>query len=129
MRIINYSVIRPIHLVRSAPCLTEFRRTFSTDRRTFSTESGSTVSEERARKLKALFGVTSATEGQKPLGMPIKGINSGFSGSADAAVIGNAGGIGKELGEGKEEESAEKAWLDSGYIEYMNNQKDKGWKS
>ena len=24
---------------------------------------------------------------------------------------------------------AEQAWLDSGYIEYMDNQRDKGWKT
>lgn len=28
-----------------------------------------------------------------------------------------------------EKSPAERAWLDSGYIEYMDNQRDKGWKT
>lgn len=101
------------------------RRTQLSISHSFSTESGSAISEERARKLKALFGVTTATDGLKPLGMPIKPTTPA-AGTAGAAGNTDKGAViaGKEG-----EESAEKAWLDSGYIEYMNNQKDKGWKS
>ena len=101
--------------------------------RGFSNETVSHVSEERARKLKALFGVTAATDGQKPLGMPIKSVTRTTLPTAIANKIEGRGAVtdGADKGPLKEDEkeSAEKAWLESGYIEYMDHQRNKGWKS
>ena len=108
----------------------------------FSTDTGNTISEERARKLKALFGVTAATNGQKPVGTPTtKSTPSSASASAvtdiegegeqqrDTTATATAATAAAIVLEKAAKESAEKAWLDSGYIEYMDHQRDKGWKS
>ena len=113
----------------------------------FSTDTGNTISEERARKLKALFGVTAATNGQKPVGTPT---TKSTPSSASASAVTDIEGEGEQqrdttatataatataataaaiVLEKAAKESAEKAWLDSGYIEYMDHQRDKGWKS
>ena len=100
--------------------------------RVFSTDSTTSISEEKARKLKALFGVTAATHGQKPSGMPIKAVTciTDFT-KSDKNQVQKVASVGsdKEVVREDKEESAEKAWLDSGYIEYMDNQRSKGWKS
>ena len=100
--------------------------------RVFSTDSTTSISEEKARKLKALFGVTAATHGQKPSGMPIKAVTCiTDSTKSDKNQVQKVASVGsdKEVVREDKEESAEKAWLDSGYIEYMDNQRSKGWKS
>ena len=108
----------------------------------FSTESDTKASLDRAAKLKAHFGVTAANSGRKPTGVLINGIPL-ISETADTTVEGaeivnnviangtsevenNANGT-SQTNDSKD--SAERTWLDSGYIEYMDNQRDKGWKS
>ena len=111
----------------------------------FSTDTANAISEERARKLKALFGVTAATNGQKPVGTPTtKSTPLSVSASAftsiedkgeqqrditEATTTATAATAAAIVLEKAAKESAEKAWLDSGYIEYMDHQRDKGWKS
>lgn len=78
------------------------------------------AAEERAKKLRALFGATAAG---KPTGMPISTITN----VTDTKKDGEEGKVVvKDEEDGK---AAERAWLESGYIEYMDNQRDKGWKS
>ena len=100
--------------------------------RVFSTNSTTSISEEKARKLKALFGVTEATHGQKPSGVPIKAVtcitDSNESEKNEVQKVATIVSDEEKVKQDKEE-SPEKAWLDSGYIEYMDNQRSKGWKS
>ena len=105
----------------------------------FSTDTGNAISEERARKLKALFGVTAATNGQKPVGTPTTKSASAVTSIEDkgeqqrdtteATTTATAATAAATVLEKAAKETAEKAWLDSGYIEYMDHQRDKGWKS
>ena len=104
----------------------------------FSTEHDAKSSLERAAKLKALFGVTAANTGRKPTGVLIKE-STEVSKVTNTAISGAE--VGKNIAEKGTSEveknacttdskgSAERTWLDSGYIEYMDNQRDKGWKS
>jgi hypothetical protein len=88
--------------------------------RSFTTTKGSD-DEERVKKLRAMFGVTTAG---KPVGTPIatiKNVTDVKKDGEEEKVI--------EEGEAAKGEAATKAWLESGYVEYMDNQRDKGWKS
>jgi hypothetical protein len=84
--------------------------------RSFTTTKGSD-DEERVKKLRAMFGVV--TTAGKPAGTPIVTIKNGTDVKKD----------GEEEKVIEEGEAAKKAWLESGYVEYMDNQRDKGWKS
>jgi hypothetical protein len=104
----------------------------------FSTESDTKASLDRAAKLKAHFGVTAANSGRKPTGVLIKGsplISEAGNTTVEGAEIVNnviANGtseIENNVQANDSKDSAERTWLDSGYIEYMDNQRDKGWKS
>ena len=104
----------------------------------FSTEYDTKVSLDRATKLKALFGVTAANSGKKPTGVLIKETtgstevgNETIEGN-DAmrnVAVNNISEVEKNACTTDSKDSAERTWLDSGYIEYMDNQRDKGWKS
>jgi hypothetical protein len=83
--------------------------------RSYTTTKGSD-DEERMKKIRALFGVTTAG---KPAGTPIVTIKNETDVKKDGEEE-------KVIDEG---EAAKKAWLESGYVEYMDNQRDKGWKS
>ena len=104
----------------------------------FSTESDAKASLDRATKLKALFGVTAANSGRKPTGVLIKETTE-ISEVANTTVKGaellntvaakDALKVEDKSNATDSKDSAERTWLDSGYIEYMDNQRDKGWKS
>ena len=104
----------------------------------FSSESDTKASRDRAAKLKAHFGVTAANSGRKPTGVLIKGsplISEIANATVEGAEIVNnviANGTSEVENNAHANDSkysAERTWLDSGYIEYMDNQRDKGWKS
>jgi hypothetical protein len=104
----------------------------------FSTGSDTKASLDRAAKLKAHFGVTAANTGRKPTGVLIKGsplISETANTTLEGAeivnnVIANGTSEVENIAQANDnKDSAERTWLDSGYIEYMDNQRDKGWKS
>lgn len=101
----------------------------------FSTEHDTKASLDRATKLKALFGVTAANSGKKPTGVLIKETTGGnevenaTKDTMNNVAVNNTSEVEKNACTTDSKDSAERTWLDSGYIEYMDNQRDKGWKS
>ena len=104
----------------------------------FSTEYDTKVSLDRAAKLKALFGVTAANSGKKPTGVLIKETTGNaevenatveVNDAMNNVAFNNTSEVEKNASTTDSKDSAERTWLDSGYIEYMDNQRDKGWKS
>jgi len=72
----------------------------------------------RIKKLRALYGAASVMA--KPQGKPVE---------PSSTEIEENGESYKKSADGDEHVSAEDIWLDSGYIEYMENQRKEGWKT
>ena len=126
-------VISSIRLLDHRRFLLSFVKSVS-----FSTEHDTKASLDRATKLKALFGVTAANSGKKPTGVLIKETtestevgNATIEGhdAMNNVAVKSASEVEKNACTTDSKDSAERTWLDSGYIEYMDNQRDKGWKS
>ena len=82
------------------------------------------AAEERQRKLRALYGGAAAAPSVgKPMGKPV-------APSASGTTVPAAGADGKVPADGEAcAVAAEDVWRDSGYIEYMENQRKEGWKT
>lgn len=114
------TIVRVVHGGRNILAL---RRLLTSTSRT---STGAEIIDEKKRKLLASFGVSTDMMKGKPTGKPIQ-MPPQNSGEQDDIVA-----VADTLEKSTEESEvsvAEQAWLDSGYIEYMDNQRDKGWKT
>lgn len=90
---------------------------------------GVEISDERKKKLLASFGISAHKSTGKPMGKPIQTLPQDSVEKEDIVAVADTIEKNRKKIEENETTAAEQAWLDSGYIEYMDNQRDKGWKT